>query len=75
MLAKLNQRLKGWKTLIFGHLVAVFGTTLLILEQLQPVDLHPVLPAKYADAIIAGIGVVIVLLRVVTTGPVGRKDR
>jgi len=73
MLTKLRQKLKGWKTVIFGQVVAVLGGALLLLEQLQPLDLHPVLPAKYADGIIAGIGVAIVVLRVVTTGPVGSK--
>jgi len=72
MLQTIRQRLKGWKTVIFGQLVASFGGVLYLLEQIQPLDLHPVLPPRYAEAIIAGIGVAIVVLRVVTTTPVGQ---
>jgi hypothetical protein len=71
----LRQKLKGWRTMIFGGFVAMASTTLDILDALRAVDIAPLLPPAYALRIIAVIGVVTILLRVVTTGCIGEKER
>jgi len=73
-LTLLMQTLKGWKTLIFGTLVAGSGIAADILEALQAVDLAPLLPPAYAVKIIAVIGILTIVLRFATTGRVGQKD-
>lgn len=70
----LAEKLKGWRTLIFGVAVTFASAALDILEALQLVDITPLLPPDHALKIIAAIGVVTILLRLVTTGRVGQKD-
>lgn len=70
----LRQKLKGWRTVIFGGAITLAGAALDILNALQLVDITPLLPPAHALKIIAVIGVVTVVLRVVTTGRVGRRD-
>ena len=72
--AWLRERLKGWRTLIFGGAITIAGAALDILDALHLVDISPLLPPEHALKIIAVIGVVTVALRMVTTGRVGRKD-
>lgn len=74
LLARLREILKGWKTLVFGAVVAAAGVTADILDALQAVDLAPLLPPAYAVKIIAIIGVLTIILRFATTGRVGQKD-
>jgi hypothetical protein len=71
----LRQKLKGWKTLIFGGIVTAASTLLDLLDALRAVDITPLLPPAHALKIIAAIGVVTILLRLVTTGAVGEKER
>ncbi len=71
----LRQKLKGWKTLIFGAAVTGASGVLDILDALRAVDITPLLPPTHALKIIAAIGVVTILLRFMTTGGVGEKDR
>lgn len=73
-LATLRERLKGWRTVIFGGAVTLAGAALDILGAFQLVDISPLLPPEHALKIIAVIGVVTVALRLVTTGRVGSKD-
>lgn len=73
-LARLRERLKGWRTLIFGGAITLAGAALDILNALQFVDITPLLPPEHALKIIALIGVITVVLRMVTTGRIGRKD-
>jgi hypothetical protein len=70
-----RQKLKGWKTVIFGSVIAALGSVLDILDALRAIDITPLLPPAYAIKIIAGIGVVTILLRLMTTGAVGEKER
>lgn len=74
VMAWLAERLKGWRTLIFGGAVTLAGTLLDILDALHVVDISPLLPPDHALKIIAAIGVVTVVLRLVTTGRIGSKD-
>lgn len=70
----LRERLKGWRTLIFGGAVTFAGAALDILDALQLIDITPLLPPEHALKIIALIGVVTVALRMVTTGRIGHRD-
>jgi hypothetical protein len=62
----LRRRLKGWRTVAFGILVAVLG----LLEAMQAVDLGPLLK-DYAGQFTAIVGLITVFLRVITTTAVG----
>lgn len=68
-----RRRLKGWRTVLFGLLVAVLG----LLDALAMVDLTPLLsawlPEGRVGAVLSMIGVVTVLLRFVTTTPWGSQ--
>jgi hypothetical protein len=70
----LRERLKGWRTLMFGGAVTLASAALEILNALQLVDITPLLPPEHALKIIAVIGIVTMVLRLVTTGRIGRKD-
>lgn len=70
----LREKLKGWRTVIFGGAITVAGASLDILNALQLVDIAPLLPPEHALKIIAIIGVVTVVLRAVTTGRIGQRD-
>lgn len=74
VLAQLRGRIKGWRTVAFGALVAGAGLIADLLDALQAIDLAPLLPPSHAVKIIAVIGIVTVLLRLVTTGRVGRRE-
>ncbi len=71
---RLAAKLKGWRTLIFGAAVTLAGTMLDILDALKLVDISPLLPPEHALKIIAALGIVTIMLRLVTTGRVGQKD-
>lgn len=70
----LRDGVKGWRTVIFGGALTLAGAALDILNALQLVDITPLLPPEHALKIIALIGVVTLVLRMVTTGRVGHKD-
>ncbi len=71
---RLAEKLKGWRTVIFGVSVSLAVFALDILDAFHLVDITPLLPPAHATRVIAMIGIVTVLLRLVTTGRVGRKD-
>jgi hypothetical protein len=73
MLAAFRQKLKGWKTVIAnamtGFPAALYGLYL----EFQAVDFTPVIPTKYVALAVVGMSVLGVILRLITTGPVGSK--
>lgn len=71
----IRERLKGWRTVIFGGAITFAGVALDLLDALQLVDITPLLPPEHALKIIAVIGIVTIVLRLVTTGRVGRGNR
>ena len=69
----LREKIKGWRTIIFGATLSFAGMLLDILNALQLIDITPLLPPEQALKIIAIIGIVTVVLRLVTTGGIGRR--
>jgi hypothetical protein len=61
--------MKGFKTLLFGGLVAVLG----LLEGLNVTDFAALIPDQYEPLVLSGIGFAVVLLRLVTNTPVTKK--
>lgn len=68
------QKLKGYRTIIFGTLLAASGAILEILVMLQAIDLSFLFSPRSAVIANIVIGVMVVVLRFVTTGPVGKDD-
>lgn len=62
----------GYRTIVVGALVSFAGVALLVLDALAAVDIAALLPPDRSAAIIAALGVVKILLRLITTGPVRR---
>jgi hypothetical protein len=73
MWASLKLRLKGWKTVVVNAVVGLPASLLFLFEQFQGVDVTPLIPEKYAAAAVAGMAVLGVVLRIITTGPIGHK--
>ena len=74
MLAKIRLKLKGWKTVIVNAVVGLPASLLFVYEQFQGIDVTPLIPAQYAAAAVAGMAILGVVLRILTTGPIGQKD-
>lgn len=62
------------KTIIVGALIAAAGTSLEVLDAVGAIDITPLLPPQRSAMIIAGIGVLKILLWLVTTGAVGKAE-
>lgn len=65
-------RLRGWRTVLVMAPVVLLG----LLDQVQAIDLRPVLtalgvPEERVGGIVAGLGLLALLLRTITTGPLG----
>lgn len=58
---------KGWKTLAASLAIAVMGV-------LQATDWATIVPEDRVGPVMVGIGVLMAVLRVVTDGPVGRRQ-
>jgi hypothetical protein len=67
------ERLKGWKTVIIGAGTAGVVLLLELLDLLGALDLNAMFSAKGVFWITAAIGVLKIILRVMTTTPVGGK--
>lgn len=68
------QKLKGYRTVLFGTIVAATPAILDILSMLQMIDLSTVLPPRVAVYSGMVVGVLIIVLRFATTGPVGKDE-
>jgi hypothetical protein len=73
MFVKLREKLKGWKTIVINALIGVPAAALFFLDKLSAVDITPLIPTQYAAAAVAGMALLGVILRIVTTGPIGSK--
>lgn len=61
------QFLKGWNTIIFNVLSAIFGV-------LESTDFTNVIPAEFQGYVITFIAIVNIYLRAQTNTPIGRKE-
>lgn len=59
--------LKGWNTIIFNVLSAVFGV-------LESTDFTNIIPAEYQGFVISFIAIVNIYLRAQTNTPIGSKE-
>lgn len=59
--------MKGWKTIVFGALIAALGT-------IDATGLATIIPAQYASLVVGGIGLVVMWLRSMTTTAVGQSE-
>ena len=57
--------MKGWKTIIFGALIAALGT-------IDAASLANVIPQQFAGLVVGAIGVVVMFLRSITTTGIGQ---
>jgi hypothetical protein len=60
------EKLKGWRTVIFGVLLTVLGG-------LEMADVVQIVGEQWAGFVFALIGAAVIGLRVITTGHVGDK--
>lgn len=59
--------MKGFKTLIFGALIAALGT-------IQAADVAVIVPPEYVGLVMTGIGAIVMFLRSITSTPVLKSD-
>lgn len=59
--------IKGWKTLVFGAVLAALGT-------IQAADLAVIVPAGWEGTVMAAIGVIVVYLRSITTTAITKSE-
>ena len=59
--------LKGWRTIIFNVVSAVFGV-------LEASDFTNVVPPQYQGFVISGIALINIVLRARTNTPIGSKE-
>ena len=67
-------KLKGWRTIIVNAVIGLPALVLALLDELKAVDISPLLPPSFGVKIIAAMTVAAIVLRFLTTGPVGHKD-
>ena len=73
MFAKLREKLKGWKTIVANIVMGLPSAAYGLYLQFATVDFTPVIPAKYVALFTFGWAVLGIVLRLITTGPVGSK--
>lgn len=59
--------LKGWKTITFNILTAIFGV-------LEVSDFTDIVPASWQGGVVTLVALVNIFLRMNTNTPIGRKD-
>ncbi len=69
----LRDKMKGWKTVIIGSLVGMPLALLELAEQFKLIDPATVLPEPWGQRVALGLALAMILLRMITTGPVGAK--
>lgn len=75
LFVRIREKLKGWKTIIIGAIVASPLTVIELLEQLQVIDPESILPEPWGKRVALGIAIVMILMRLITSGPVGSKGK
>lgn len=73
MFAKIREKLKGWKTVIWNGFLGFAPVLLVAIDKLQAMDLTPYMTwymAIAAGVIVGGVGT---YLRYISVGPIGSK--
>lgn len=73
MFAKLREKLKGWKTVVWNLFIALSGVIAVALQQLGLIDWSQYVGPIGAVFISLAISAIGIGLRTMTTGPVGSK--
>lgn len=73
MWASIKEKFRGWKTVIANAIVGVPALLYGLYLEFSTIDVTPVIPAKYAAAFMVGWAILGVILRIITTGPLGSK--
>ncbi len=73
MFAAIRERLKGWKTVVLNAVTGFPAAALYLYTEFGTVDFTPLIPAKYVAVFVVAQSALGVLLRIMTTGPVGSK--
>lgn len=73
MFAKLRERLKGYKTVVWNAFLGLAPTLFIALDKLQAIDLSQHMTWYMAIVVGVVIGGVGTFLRWMTTGPIGAK--
>jgi hypothetical protein len=74
MFAAVRQRLKGWKTVVANAAVGLPAAFYGLYLEFSTVDFTPVIPQKYVALFLVANAVLGVILRWLTTGPMGSKS-
>jgi hypothetical protein len=72
-LASAWEKFRGWRTVAFGTALAAAPLLIEPLSQIGAMDLKPIFK-DHAEGITTGIGVVIVVLRVLTVSGIGSNS-
>lgn len=62
--------LKGLKTIIIGAAVALLGA----LETFDVTNILGMVPDKYDSLVVSAVGILMIVLRLITNTPAGKKD-
>lgn len=73
MFDKLRERLKGWKTIVANAILGLPAALYGIYLSVGTVDFTPLIPAQYVAWFTVGWSLLGIVLRLITTGPVGSK--
>lgn len=73
MFAKLREKIKGWRTMIWNGFLVVAPGLLASADRLGAMDLTPYMTWWMAAALGVVVGGIGAWLRYITTGPVGSK--
>lgn len=79
MLAKIHERLKGWRTMIVAGGYTVAGTAVTLHDQIADavgqtgVDWKQLINPKWVPYLLIATGITFALLRKATKGPMGAK--
>lgn len=71
--ARIREKLKGYRTIIFNGFIAAVPSLLFVLDKLQALDMSAYLSPGGVTLTGIGIGLAGMWLRMITTGPVGSK--
>lgn len=62
--------MKGLRTVLFGGAVALLG----LLEKFDVTQLADLIPDTYEPLVFSAVGLIVIVLRLITNTPVGKKD-